>query len=154
MPRPLPEYIPPLFRDYLRKRKLSLKDISQTTGIAHTTVREFFNGATQHRSLWIFQDFCQEVEVDMEVMADALELEDADRRRATIKSYIYDHWISIQEIDREGTITDTYIEQLFRGETGGKIVEVYRPLARFFKLTLKELSVALGGPPKKKKHAS
>ena len=141
MPRPIPLYIPGNVVDILQARRWTMRDLAKKCDVKYSTLLDVFK-TVNHRSLWVFINFCNQVNVDVETMADALELDAADRRD-TIKSYIYDSFSSIQEIHRDGTTTDGYIEQLFRGDTGGKIVHTYRPIARALGMTLNQLAFML-----------
>jgi len=143
MPRPIPDYVPGAVRDIVSQRwpENRLKGLAQHASLEYNTVLCTFK-RSGNRSLFIFEEFCQLLKTDMNEVADMLALPEIERR-SKLKALIYTRYNSIQELYREEGITDTYVEMLFRGDTGSRIVDFYKPLSRSLGLDLKGLAAVL-----------
>lgn len=143
MPRPIPEYVPPSIRDiiYAKWGDQGLRGLADHAQLEYRTVIATFS-RTSNRSLFKFQQLCRKLGITMEEGARILQF-DRDTRRAKLMNRIEAKYGSVQEIYRKEGISDTYIENLYRTETGERVYAYYAPLAKALGLNLDGLTIAL-----------
>jgi hypothetical protein len=122
-----------------------LKSMATQHELEYPTVLCTFS-RSNNRSLFEFQDFCRAInsdgKTDMDFVVKILDMPE-QKRREKLKALIYERFSSIQEMCRQTGVSDSYIEQLFRGETGARVKEFYRPLATALGLNLESIAAIL-----------
>lgn len=143
MAKPLPDYVPETIRAVIKSKvwgKRGLAGWASQAGVDDDVVRETFSGLKTNRSLTEFEEFCRAVGKPMDEVLLILRKPE-NTRRQELKDLIYKHYSSIQELaESDQGVSDGYVEQLFRGDTGGAVLSIYWPMSSAIGMTLEQFA--------------
>lgn len=142
MSTPLPDYVPAPIADYIYRNQLAgVRGLAQKVDIPYTTLCYTFKQA-EHDVIRAFLNFCNVIEADPDEVIECLR-QDEPFRRESIKNLIFKKWSSCEQLYKSGLVVDTYVQRMFTGEYGKKIISVYYKLAKGTDMSFSDLAYLL-----------